>query len=122
MSELRTGNEANIAERRVDQQPRTERGDLPLSRDDVALLPDEERGKLQTSWERVQVAFVDEPRQAVQQAHELVGQLVDALTRSFEQQRDTLESSWSSGGDVSTEDLRLALQRYRSLFNRLLRT
>ncbi len=104
------------------EKPRTERGDLQASNADVALLPEADRVDLQTAWERVQVGFVDEPRQAVQRAHELVGQLVDALTDSFERQRETLEGSWSSGADVSTEDLRLALQRYRSLFNRLLST
>ena len=92
---------------------------------DVALFPDAERDSLKTAWERVQVGFVDEPRHAVQQAHDLVEELVDALmTQCFAPQRDDPDGNWSSGADVSadvsTEDLRLALQRYRSLFNRLL--
>lgn len=96
----------------------TERGDLP---GDLALFPDEERSAFRTRWDRIQTGFVDEPRRAVQDAHDLVGDLVDSLTRAFAQQRDRLEGTWSSGAEVSTEDLRRALQRYRSLFNQLLR-
>ena len=42
------------------------------------------------------------------------------LAETFSQERQQLESQWDRDGDVSTEDLRVALQRYRSFFDRLL--
>jgi hypothetical protein len=63
---------------------------------------------------------VDEPRQAVQQADELVAQAITRLAESFAQERDRLEGQWDRGDQVSTEDLRVALQTYRSFFHRLL--
>lgn len=98
---------------------RTERGELPPA-DGVELLPPEDLEGFRTRWERVQVAFVDQPREAVEQAHDLVDEVVDRLTQTFAEQRDWLEQTWTRGDQVSTEDLRVALQRYRSLFNRLL--
>lgn len=109
------------ADERTGQTAQTERGDLP-GRDSVELIPSEDRDDLQARWEHVQIGFVDQPRESVKKAHDLVGELVDALTVSFTRQRDTLEDSWSAGTDVSTEELRQALQRYRALFNRLLAT
>jgi hypothetical protein len=88
----------------------------------IGLLGDSDLTALRAKWEQTQIAFVDHPREAVQAAHDLVDQVVDRLTRVFEQQRNDLEGTWTRGGDVSTEDLRLALQRYRSFFNRLLST
>jgi hypothetical protein len=120
------------------EQPRTrtERGDIggtentattttsrtPASGDNVPLFAQESLEDYRGRWDRVQVAFVDEPREAVQQAHDLVAEMVERLTRRFMEQRDQLEGTWSRGGDVSTEDLRQAMQRYRSFFNRLLST
>jgi hypothetical protein len=88
----------------------------------VDLLPREVLTEFRARWERVQTGFVDEPRTAVQNAHDLVDQLVDRLAESFRRERDGLEGTWSTGADVSTEDLRIALQRYRSFFDRLLTT
>lgn len=106
-----------------DRGVRTQRGELPApSARDVGLLPGDDLETFRAQWEQVQIAFVDEPREAVQKAHDLVDQLVERLTQSFTQQRDQLEGTWSRGGDVDTEALRQALQRYRSLFNRLLST
>jgi hypothetical protein len=66
------------------------------------------------------VGFVDEPRHAVEQADELVASTVKRLAQIFADERTKLEQQWSRGDRVSTEDLRLALQRYRSFFSRLL--
>jgi hypothetical protein len=71
-------------------------------------------------WGSVQTGFVDEPRWAVQEADKLVATVVDRLTASFSNERSTLEKQWDRGEDVSTEELRLALQRYRTFFDRLL--
>lgn len=69
-------------------------------------------------WREVQASFVDEPRQAVQQADELVGAVIRQLTDIFSEERTRLDAQLS--GDTSTEDLRQAVRRYRSFFDRLL--
>jgi hypothetical protein len=71
-------------------------------------------------WTDIQAAFVDEPRDAVKEADALVAELMQRLAETFATERETLESQWDRDEDVSTEDLRLALQRYRSFFDRLL--
>jgi hypothetical protein len=73
-----------------------------------------------TRWSEVQTGFVDEPRSAVQRADALVSDVINRIGDSFSRERAQLEQQWDRGGDVSTEDLRLALQRYRSFFSRLL--
>jgi hypothetical protein len=81
----------------------------------VDNAPDFER-----RWAEIQAGFVDEPRQAVEQADKLVDEVIRSLTQTFSNERGRLESQWSSGDDVSTDDLRTSLQRYRSFFHRLL--
>jgi hypothetical protein len=76
--------------------------------------------ELRSRWSDVQGSFVDEPRSAVEQADGLVGDVMKRLADGFASERQSLESQWSRGDDVSTEELRLALQRYRSFFDRLL--
>lgn len=71
-------------------------------------------------WDAIQVGFVDEPRQAVEQADNLVAGTMKRLAEIFAQERSNLEGQWDQGENVSTEDLRLALRRYRSFFSRLL--
>jgi hypothetical protein len=89
--------------------------------DDAApLLADSE--SFQTRWEEIQVRFVDEPRGAVEDADALVATVMQRLAESFAQERERLEAQWGRGEDISTEDLRVALQRYRSFFQRLLST
>jgi hypothetical protein len=68
----------------------------------------------------VQASFVDEPRHAVEEADALVKDVVERLSESFSAQRERLEQAWTSEDEVSTEDLRQALQKYRSFFQRLL--
>jgi hypothetical protein len=77
-------------------------------------------GEFTARWQSVQVIFVDEPRRAVEDADRLVREVMDRLTQVFSAQRDDLEKTWHAGGEASTEDLRVALQRYRSFFERLL--
>jgi hypothetical protein len=71
-------------------------------------------------WESIQGAFVDRPRESVQQADDLVGDLIKRLSRTFAEERNSLEGQWADSDEVSTEDLRVALQKYRSFFERLL--
>ena len=68
----------------------------------------------------IQAAFVDEPRRAVEQADSLVASAMKRLAEVFAEERSKLEHQWDRGDNVWTEDLRIALQRYRSFFHRLL--
>ena len=84
------------------------------------LFPDTEGRDFRSKWDQIQIAFVDEPRKAVQEADHLVAQTMKRLAEIFSDERKKMEDQWARGGDVSTEDLRVSLQRYRSFFNRLL--
>lgn len=81
--------------------------------------PDETRN-FRSRWDEVQVGFVDEPRRCVEQADNLVAMTMKRIAEMFAEERARLEAQWDRGDDVSTEDLRVALRRYRSFFNRLL--
>lgn len=84
------------------------------------LLDEHEVGELRTRWTDIQAGFVDEPRKAVENADGLVALTMKRLAEMFAEERSTLEGRWDQGDQVSTEDLRVALQRYRSFFDRLL--
>ena len=71
-------------------------------------------------WDEIQTGFVDEPRRAVEQADTLVAEVIKRLAETFAEERSNLEEQWGRGGEADTEDLRIALQRYRSFFDRLL--
>jgi len=86
----------------------------------TALFPSNETEDLRSKWERVQANFVDDPRNAVKDADNLVSVATKRLAEIFAGERNKLEHEWDRGDDVSTEDLRLALRRYRSFFDRLL--
>ena len=113
----RAGNAAEVS--------RTEPGAVPTRirpADDraAALFRPEEAESFRSQWNKIQAGFVDEPRPSVEQADALVASVMKRLAESFAKERERLESQWHGGGDVSTEDLRVALQRYRSFFTRLL--
>jgi hypothetical protein len=99
---------------------------LPFERrkmEDVSretILSREETLELGSRWTNIQSDFVDEPRRAVEAADKLVASAIQRISQTFSEERSRLESQWSRGDEVSTEDLRLALQRYRSFFGRLL--
>jgi hypothetical protein len=88
--------------------------------DGPALLSADDDSSFQRRWEDIQTAFVDEPRQAVERADELVAQVMQRLAEGFAEERERLEQQWGRGEDISTEDLRVSLQRYRAFFRRLL--
>ena len=98
--------------------------DAPMARDDGGNLEplfDKRRAnELRDRWHALQAQFVDDPRETVHGADSLVAELLPELAQGFNQARSGLEDQWSRGDDVSTEDLRLTLQRYRSFFERLL--
>src|SRR2546423_73980 len=84
------------------------------------LLPDDQSERFSSQWQEIQISFVDRPRESVERADALVADLMQRLAASFSNERERLEAQWDSGDDVSTEDLRVALTRYRSFFGRLL--
>ena len=86
----------------------------------ASLFSDTDIGDLRTRWNDVQAGFVDEPRRSVEQADQLVATVMQRLAEGFANERASLERQWDSGDNVSTEDLRVALQRYRAFFGRLL--
>jgi hypothetical protein len=84
------------------------------------LFPAEEAASLRSQWDAIQVGFVDEPRKSVEQADSLVAAAIKRLAEQFADERAKLEGQWDRGSEISTEDLRQALRKYRSFFGRLL--
>jgi hypothetical protein len=116
-----TARESETAEPERSAAP--ERAAAPDDQDTKRAAPlfaDDAATELRERWTEVQTRFVDEPRNAVEQADALVAEVMKRLTDSFATERQALEQQWSRGDDVSTEELRLALRRYRSFFDRLL--
>jgi len=87
---------------------------------DRPLFADDELAKLRARWDNVQTGFVDDPKDCVQKADGLVSDVVEQLTNGFTEARSRLEQHWGRGEEASTEDLRVALKRYREFFDRLL--
>jgi hypothetical protein len=115
-----------MTDRRLHTDDLVNDADRPIARDDAAddslepLFASDRSDELRGRWQDVQAQFVDDPRNTVEQADALVAELLDELAREFSNARSGLERQWSEGEDVSTEDLRLTLRRYRSFFERLL--
>jgi hypothetical protein len=84
------------------------------------LLPNHEVDQFWSRWNAIQAEFVNNPDTSVEAADSLVAQVMKRLAETFSEEREQLESQWRQGEEVSTENLRVALQRYRSFFNRLL--
>jgi len=85
-----------------------------------SLLPANLIQDLRNNWNEIQAGFVDEPRQSVQKADELVATAMKHIAEGFANERSRLESQWDRGDEVNTEDLRQALRKYRDFFQRLL--
>ena len=130
-NELTTADIAGKSERVV-EKPRSVTGPnpsevVPFERksatgatDSTPLLPKLEADEFHNKWNTIQTGFVDEPRRAVQEADKLVARSVQRVAEVFAEERAKLEQQWSRGEQISTEDLRVVLQRYRSFFSRLL--
>jgi hypothetical protein len=116
---------ADIAQQQAEES--TFGPDQPMEQEDyfqdgrsMALIPREDTDRLQSRWAAIQADFVDNPTTSVEAADSLVAQVMKRVAEVFTEEREQLETQWRQGEDVSTEDLRVALQRYRSFFNRLL--
>ena len=108
-----------IDDREVERARASGAADVGIARE-TPLLAGDIVSELRNRWTDIQAGFVDEPRHAVEQADSLVAEAIKRLAETFANERNQLEGQWDRGGDVSTEDLRQALQRYRSFFSRLL--
>jgi hypothetical protein len=114
---LTTGDEPPTA-RSEPSQTETEPSSEPST--ERSLLADNDLSGLRSRWDDVQAAFVDNPKECVQKADTLVAEVVEQLTTGFSEARSRLEAQWARGESASTEDLRVALKRYRDFFQRLL--
>ena len=114
---LTTGDESSAA-RTEPSKMETEPSSAPPT--SPSLFADKDLSGLRSRWDNVQAAFVDNPEECVQKADTLVAEVVDQLTTGFSDTRSRLEAQWAQGEKVSTEDLRIALKRYRDFFQRLL--
>jgi hypothetical protein len=83
------------------------------------LLPDDELSGYQRRWDELQVRFIDEPRQSVREADDLVGEVTRKIADRFSSGRKDFEQRWEGGDEPTTEELRQAVQRYRDFFQRL---
>ncbi|MFJ8913991.1 hypothetical protein [Amycolatopsis sp. NPDC102389] len=91
--------------------------------DAQTLFENDDVARFRDSWQDIQTAFVDDPRRAVKEADELVAVVIQNLATTFADHKKELESAWSQGEPATaeaTEDLRIALRRYRAFFNQLL--
>src|SRR6478736_2521826 len=117
------GSTADLDRKIDDREVERARGKGPAdvgASQETPLLAGDVVNELRKRWTDIQAGFVDEPRRAVEQADGLVAEAIKRLAETFANERNQLEGQWDRGGDVSTEDLRQALQRYRSFFSRLL--
>jgi len=105
----------------TEQQEQQREDEQSKQKQDQELFDKDELQGLRSRWEEVQAGFVDEPRESVERADQLVSDLMTKLTTGFDQTRSGLEEQWNKGEEASTEDLRVALTRYRAFFNRLLK-
>ena len=120
--QLTTADIANTATGRDRQEFEKTENPQPAAADRYAgpLLARDFSDDMRSRWESIQAGFVDDPRTSVQEADELVAMAIKKLAESFAGERAKLEQEWSRGNDVSTENLRQALRRYRAFFHRLL--
>jgi hypothetical protein len=113
---------------KLPEKPRLVKGPEPKLAESAAavsnpmpLFSESEMTDFKSQWSKVQTGFVDEPRRTVEEADKLVAAVMQRLADGFTRERSGLEKQWDNGEKASTEDLRVALQRYRSFFDRLLK-
>ncbi len=115
--------EDRLPERAVQERGPERRQQQPMRAGDeqlAALFTPEMAGEFRSRWNAVQIGFVDDPKQAVRHADELVAQVMKCLAETFSSERARFEGEMDRADSASTETMRLALRRYRSFFERLL--
>jgi len=125
-SDLATAAETRTAQREVDRdvnERATENRNAEVITEDEQLAPlfsPDAAKEFRSRWDAIQSSFVDDPKRAVRQGDELVAQVLKSLTETFSNERSRLEGQVDQSDKASTENLRVALRRYRSFFERLL--
>ncbi len=125
-SDLATAAETRTAQREVERnvnEPPTENRNAEVITEDEQLAPlfsPDAAKEFRSRWDAIQSSFVDDPKRAVRQGDELVAQVLKSLTETFSNERSRLEGQLDQSDKASTENLRVALRRYRSFFERLL--
>ena len=109
---------ADIAKKNADVVPFARK--VETAQESSPFLSGADADDMHHRWNDIQAGFVDEPRKAVEDADKLVARGIQRLAEVFSTERAKLEEQWSRGEKISTEDLRLVLQRYRTFFTRLL--
>jgi len=107
---------AGSMQRPVDRKP----DDSTATQQQTPLFVGTDAERFRSRWTTVQTGFVDEPRKSVEQADALVAEVMQKLAQVFADERSRLEKQWDRGAETDTEELRQALRRYRSFFDRLL--
>ena len=118
-TEDQTDEERRVEEPKRESAPRAA-STSPSKEELEALFSEDEAKKFQSRWLDIQSKFVDDPRDSVKEADDLVADILKSVTMNFSNRRIALEQQWNGGKDISTEDLRMALKSYRSFFQRLL--
>jgi hypothetical protein len=111
---------AKFAAATTDHQPVERRAEDSANSARTPLFASNAAEDFQGRWTDIQASFVDEPRRSVEHADALVAEVMQRLATVFADERKKLEQQWDRGDDTNTEELRLALRRYRSFFDRLL--
>lgn len=111
---------AEPEQRREERTSQAAAKPAPSMQKPEALFEEEDAKKFRSRWLAIQSKFVDDPRASVKQADDLVADVIKSITMNFSNRRVGLEKQWNSGENISTEDLRVAVQRYRSFFDGLL--
>jgi hypothetical protein len=125
-ADLAAVSELPNAQREVSPDPKEpviESNDSNVRSDDEQLVPlflPDVAKDFRSRWDAVQIGFVDDPRQAVRKADELVAQVMKSVAETFSNEHAKLEGQVDQTDQASTENLRVALRRYRSFFQRLL--
>ncbi len=118
MEDRENQSDRNVAEVTQEQPERDRQEERTQELD--PLFDKKEAENFRTHWMEIQTKFVDSPQESVREADELLANMLKSVTTGFHDRRTSLEKQWNNGNNVSTEDLRMALKRYRSFFDRLL--
>ena len=117
--ELEVENESRLEQRTAEPKTPTRTADT-MEEDLAPLFEGDEDKKFRTRWLAIQSKFVDDPNDSVKQADDLVSDVIKSVTMNFSNRRIALEKQWNGEENTSTEELRMAIKRYRSFFDRLL--
>lgn len=120
---LRPADLAAATEDHHDGEDRLDDAPARVAEDDESsarLFRPEAAERFRVEWQQIQTRFVDDPKDAVQGADHLLAEVLKSLTGTVAERKHELEGQWHGDSETLTEDLRLALRRYRSFVNQLL--